>query len=265
MMNELKSFQINHILNNKTLGSSELVHLLNNYILSIRNNKPEIIKTAKLAKIKLGHFEGINSYLKELNTCLKEKSKRELLDFLRGYSEKGDEKVEIIFSRIYPRLKNMRKVITISRSGTVLGILKLWHQKNKKLKVVVCESRPKFEGRLMAKELAAKGIKVELITDAMMGLYVPKVEAVIVGADIVLKNGNVVNKVGSKSLALLCREYKKPFYVVTSQLKHSKRKIFKAMKENPTEIWDKKVKNLSASNIYFEEIEKKLITKIFTD
>ncbi len=159
----------------------------------------------------------------------------------------------------------MKRVITLSRSGTVLEILKLWHQKNKKLKVVVCESRPKFEGRLMAKELADNGINVELITDAMMGLYVPKVDAAIIGADTVLKNGNVVNKVGSKSLALLCKEYKKPFYVVTSKSKLSKKKIFKPKKENPQEIWDKKVKNLSISNIYFEEIEKKLITKIFTD
>jgi translation initiation factor eIF-2B subunit delta len=98
-----------------------------------------------------------------------------------------------------------------------------------------------------------------------MGLIVPKVDAGIIGADIVLKNGNIVNKVGSKSLALLCREYKKPFYAVTSHSKFSKRKIFKPKKENPREIFDKKVKNLSTSNIYFEEIEKKLITKIFTE
>jgi translation initiation factor 2B subunit (eIF-2B alpha/beta/delta family) len=53
--------------------------------------------------------------------------------------------------------------------------------------------------------------------------------------------------------------------VVTSKSKFSKKKIFKAKKEKPDEIWDKKVKNLSISNIYFEEIEKKLITKILTE
>ena len=117
----------------------------------------------------------------------------------------------------------------------------------------------------MAEELASIGVNVELITDAMMGLYFPKIDAAIIGSDVVLTNGNVVNKVGSKALAILCKEYKKPFYVVTSKSKLSKKKIFKAKKEEPREIWDKKVKNLSISNIYFEEIEKKLITKIFTD
>ena len=264
-MNKYESHQLDQILNNKTLGSSELVQLLNDYLFSIRNNKTEFINAIRLAKVKLGHFEAINSYLKELNSIMKEENKSELRDFLMSHSRNENEKIKIIFNKLYPKLRKVERVITLSRSGTVSEILKLWHQRNNNLRVVICESRPKFEGRLMAKELADKGISVELITDAMMGLIVPNVDAAIIGADIVLKNGNVVNKVGSKLLALLCREYKKPFYVVTSHSKLSKRKIFKPKKENPQEIWDRKVKNLSMSNIYFEEIEKKLITKIFTE
>ena len=261
----MKSHQLNHILNNKTLGSSELVQLLNNYLLSIRDNIPAIIKAARIVKTKLGHFEAVNSYLDEMSSVIKVKDKKELLEFFEEYSINENQKAKIIFNRIYPRLKQIQNVITLSRSGTVLAVLKLWHQKNENLKVVVCESRPKFEGRLTVKELSEVGIKVELITDAMMGLYVPKIDAAIIGADLVLNNGNVVNKVGSKTLAILCKEYKKSFYVVTSKSKLSKKKIFKAKKEEPREIWDKKVKNLSICNIYFEEIEKKLITKIFTD
>ena len=264
-MNKMRSHQLNHILNNKTLGSSELVRFLNSYLFSIRNNKREIIKTISLSKRKLGHFEAVNSYLNELDNYLCGSSKSELIDFLKRFSSKENEKIEAIFNKVYPILKKMQSVITLSRSGTVLAVLKLWHQKNKNLIVIVCESRPKLEGRLMAEELAANGIKVELITDAMMGLFALKINAAIIGADVILKNGNVVNKVGSKTLALLCREYKKPFYVVTSKSKLSNKKIFKPKKNNPQEIWDKKVKNLSISNIYFEEIDKKLITKIFTD
>ena len=261
----MKSHHLNHILNNKTLGSSELVQLLNNYLFSISNNIPEIIKTVRIVKTKLGHFEAVNSYLDEMSSVIKVKEKKELLEFFKEYSINENQRAKIIFNRIYPRLKEIQNVITLSRSGTVLAVLKLWHQKNKKIKVVVCESRPKFEGRLTVKELSEVGIKVELITDAIIGLYAPKIDAAIIGADVVLNNGNVVNKVGSKALAILCKEFKKPFYVVTSKSKFSKKKIFKAKKEEPREIWDKKVKNLSIINIYFEEIEKKLITKIFTD
>ncbi|HSW55689.1 MAG TPA: hypothetical protein VLH59_11440 [Ignavibacteriaceae bacterium] len=259
----MKYHQLNHILNNKTLGSSELVQLLNNYLLSISDYIPAIIKTARIVKTKLGHFEAVSSYLKDLSSELK--TGHGLLNFLRSHSLQQKEHVEIIFKKIFPQLKKLNKIITLSRSGTVLAVLKLWHQKNKKLKVVVCESRPKFEGRLMTKELAVNGIKVELITDAMMGLYIPKIDAAIIGADIVLNTGNMVNKVGSKALALLCREHKKPLFIVTAKSKLSKKKVFKSKKENPQEVWDKNVKNLSISNIYFEEIDKKYITKIFIE
>ena len=64
---------------------------------------------------------------------------------------------------------------------------------------------------------------------------------------------------------MFCREYKKPFYVVTTRSKYSNQNNFISKKENPKEIWDKKVKNLKVNNIYFEEVERKFITKIFAD
>lgn len=259
----MKTNRLDQILNNKTLGSSELVQLLNNYFLSICKNKSDFNRAIRLAKIKLGHFEIVNSYLKELSLELK--TCHGLINFLKNYSSEQKEKAEIIFKKIYPRLKRLNRVITLSRSGTVLQILKLWQKHNSKIKVVVCESRPKLEGRLMAKSLSENGIKTELITDAMMSLFVTQVDAAIVGADLVLKNGNVVNKVGSKSLALLCKENQKPFYVVSLKSKYSKKEIFRPKKENPKEIWEKRIRNLTVSNIYFEETEKKLITEIFTD
>jgi translation initiation factor 2B subunit (eIF-2B alpha/beta/delta family) len=264
-MKKMPSGKLNKILNNKTLGSSELTHLLNKYFLSIRSNTPEIIKSIQFADSKLAHYQGVKSYLNELNDCLKKKDETMLTNFLKRYSNTEEEKVEIIFKRICPVLSKMRSIITLSRSGTLLGILKLWHQKNKNLKVVVCESRPMYEGRLEAMDLIKAGIKVELITDVMMGTYVPNVDTAIIGADVVLNNKNVVNKVGSRALALFCQESKKPFYVVTTRSKFSNRNSFKPKKENSKEVWNKHSKNLKVSNFYFEEVEKKLITKIFSD
>jgi translation initiation factor 2B subunit (eIF-2B alpha/beta/delta family) len=255
--------QLNRILDNKTLGSSELVKLLNSYFLSIYNNKSEIGRNVKTAKLKLGHFEAVNSYLNNLSSELKNGSG--LLNFLKIYAQQQEDISKKIFNKIYPGLKELSSVITLSRSGTVLEILKLWYQKNKKIKIIVCESRPKFEGRLLAEALAKSGIGTALITDAMMSLYVKEADAAIIGADLILSNGNVVNKVGSRLLALLCKEHKKPFYVLASKSKLSKEKIFKSKNENPDEVWTKKIKKLSISNIYFEEIEKNLISKIFTE
>ena len=259
------TIELKRILNNKTLGSSELASLLNRYFFSIRDDKSKIMKSFSLVKNELGYFTTIKSYLNELDNQIKAKGKRDLEKFFIEYSGKTEKETEIIFNKIKLHLAKVDSVLTLSRSGTVLGILKLWYKINKNLKVVVCESRPKFEGRLTAKELSDIRIEVELITDAMIGIYILKVDAVLIGADSILRNSNVVNKVGSHALALLCKEFKKPFYVVTTKSKYSNKNIFRHNQEDPNEIWSKRVKNLSISNIYFEEVPKKLITKIFTD
>jgi translation initiation factor eIF-2B subunit delta len=235
---------------------------LNDYFLSIHKKKTEVLQSIPAIEENLGHFEAVNFYLKQLKSA--SPSENKLLKFLEGHSSSQKDEVEMIFKKFYPHLKKISRIITLSRSGTVFEILKLWHQKNKSISVVVCESRPKFEGRLMAQALASAGIRTELITDAMIAIYSRKVDAAIIGADAILKNGNVVNKVGSKSLALLCKEYEKPFFVVSTKSKISSSNKFQPENEDTKEVFNKKIKNLSVSNIYFEEIEKKSITKIFT-
>lgn len=262
-MTKAKSIKYKDILNNKTSGSSELVDLLNDHLLKQKFSMSELKSQINLAEKELGHFRVVTDYLNELK--LKLKNKDDFRNYLNNHTITQSRNVEKIFNKIYPELKKINSVITLSRSGTILSILKLLYQKNKKFTVVICESRPKLEGRLMAEDLAKSGIKTLLISDAMMSLYVPKVDAAIIGADIILKNGNVVNKVGSKSLALFCREYSKPFFVVATKNKFSKRSVFLQKNEDPKEILDKDKKNLSASNIYFEEVEKKFISKIFTN
>jgi len=263
MMSKVKSKRIKDILNNKTSGSSELVDLLNKHFLKEKFSKSELNNQITLAKNKLGQFQAVSKYLNELK--LKLKNQDDFRNYLIEHSTTHSRNIEKIFNKIYPKLKNTSRILTLSRSGTLLSIFKLLHQKNKKIQIVICESRPKLEGRLMAVNLAKSGIKTLLITDAMMSLYVPQVDAAIIGADIILKNGNVVNKVGSKSLALLCREYNKPFLIVSTKDKFSKGTRFNQKYEDPTEILDKNRKNLSASNFYFEEVEQKFITKIYTE
>jgi len=264
-MKKSSTIDLNKILNNKTLGSSELESLINNYFFSIRNDRSKIKDSIGLVRNKLGHFTTINSYLVELKNQLRIESKASLEKFLTGYQIKKRNEAEVIFSKMKSHLAKLKSIITISRSGTVLELLKLLQKHKKNIKVVICESRPKLEGRLSAIELAKIGIQAELITDAMMGIYVPKVDAAIIGTDSILRSGNVVNKAGSYALALLCKEHKKPFYVVAASSKFSNKNAFRLLKEDPKEIWDKKLKNLNVSNFYFEEIPKKFITKIFSD
>jgi len=100
--------------------------------------------------------------------------------------------------------------------GTALGVIRAAVAAGKKLRVFADETRPFLQGaRLTAWELAADGIPVTLITDNMAGHFMKQgeIKAVIVGADRIAANGDVANKIGTYSVAVLAHEHGIPFYV----------------------------------------------------
>ena len=100
--------------------------------------------------------------------------------------------------------------------GTALGVLRAAHESGKRIEVMATETRPLLQGaRLTTWELLQDGIPVTLITDSMAGHFLAsgKIACVIVGADRVAMNGDVANKIGTYSLAVLSKENGVPFYV----------------------------------------------------
>jgi methylthioribose-1-phosphate isomerase len=99
--------------------------------------------------------------------------------------------------------------------GTGLGVIRAAHEAGKEPFVYVMETRPRAQGaKLTTWELRGLGIPHRLIVDGAVGLLLQRGMAVaaISGADRVCANGDVVNKVGTYPLALLCREHGVPFY-----------------------------------------------------
>jgi methylthioribose-1-phosphate isomerase len=100
--------------------------------------------------------------------------------------------------------------------GTALGVIRAAVEAGKKIDVFADETRPFLQGaRLTAWELAKDGIPVTVITDNMAGHFMKqsKIQAVIVGADRIASNGDVANKIGTYSVAVLAHENQIPFYV----------------------------------------------------
>lgn len=101
--------------------------------------------------------------------------------------------------------------------GTALGVLRAMKESGAGIdEVFVDETRPFLQGaRLTAWELHKEGIPVTLITDNMMGYVMQgnRVDAVVVGADRVAANGDVANKIGTYTVAVLARRHNVPFYV----------------------------------------------------
>ena len=100
--------------------------------------------------------------------------------------------------------------------GTALGVIRAAVQQGKKIDVFADETRPFLQGaRLTAWELQRDGIETTLITDNMAGHFLKsgRIGCVVVGADRIAANGDVANKIGTYSVAVLAKENNVPFYV----------------------------------------------------
>lgn len=101
--------------------------------------------------------------------------------------------------------------------GTALAPIYVAHQAGKRLHLFVDETRPILQGaRLTAWELQRQGVPFTLITDNMAGHFMRHggIKAVFVGADRIAANGDVANKIGTYSVAVLAQAHQIPFYVV---------------------------------------------------
>jgi translation initiation factor 2B subunit (eIF-2B alpha/beta/delta family) len=115
------------------------------------------------------------------------------------------------------------RVMTHSYSSTVVAALKEIFTKHGHIEVITTRSGPGGTGERIAQQLGSHGIPVTLIDDADIGLYISKMNKVMVGADRVCADGKVVNGTGTHQLALTAKKANIPFYVLGETLKFDSR------------------------------------------
>jgi len=158
-------------------------------------------------------------------------------------------------------------LMTDSISGTVLDVLVACLSQIER--IVVLEGRPRYEGRDMAKALSEHGAAVTLITDAQADIFLPQCQAVVVGADSVLANGDVLNKAGTALLAWAAQGHRIPFYVLCETLKispHSWSGDLSHLEEKePSEVLDQPIPGVTVRNFYFDRTPASLVTMVITE
>ncbi len=260
----MKSSQkLNSIIADKTSGSSELLQELHEHLKSERRLLHAFPEILDLVKNHFNTFQNIKSYLRDLEISLKKQ--KNLDEFFIRYDNKLFNVYDKIFNSNQNLLLRYNKILTLSNSKTVFEILKRIKHHGKNIKVIVSESRPKFEGRILAKKLIKEKINVVLITEAMLYDAIRNCECTFIGADSILRDGSVVNKVGSSVIATLCKYQKKPLFVVADKSKFSTTNSFKKKEMPPNEIWRHDNPKLKIENYYFERIDRIFIKKIITD
>jgi translation initiation factor eIF-2B subunit delta len=153
-------------------------------------------------------------------------------------------------------------VMSYSYSSTVIELL----SRLKPRRVIITEARPTNEGIRVAKELVRAGVSATMITEAQMSLFAHEADAVVVGADSVLPEGDFINKIGTRLLALAARDADVPFYSATETLKvtaPSEPMPFAPEEGKAKEICGEKW--LEVRNVYYELTPARLITAYITE
>ena len=167
------------------------------------------------------------------------------------------------------RIINHSKIMTNCHASTVVSILKRAKDQYKDFEVYVCETRPKFQGKITAKELASHGIKVSYIVDSAKQAFINDMNLAIVGADALTAEGNIVNKIGTSELALIAREADVEFGVAAELLKFdpvTESGYPEPIEERDSgEIWDKPPKGVRVRNPAFDLTRRELIDFIVTE
>jgi translation initiation factor eIF-2B subunit delta len=205
-------------------------------MISLRNELSLVLKAAEEAET----LEGARKNL--------EKSIHDRLQFLK------DTETAIIEYGVTLIRKGVT-ILTHSRSSTVEKILLSAYEKTP-FHIVVTESRPNCEGRLLAETLGRNGIPVTLIVDAAASSFFP--DLVLVGADSVTPH-HIINKIGTKFLAACF-----PTYVACTTNKFTTEDV-PIEEKDPREVLEQEYENVTVRNYYFDRTPLDLVKGFITE
>ena len=186
-------------------------------------------------------------------------------EFIESFRE-ARKRIEDVGSR---RILPGTRILTHCHSSAVIGVLRAARRRGVEFEVVCTETRPLYQGRITARELLDMGVKTTMIVDSAVRTFLKQVDLVLVGADAITSEGNIINKIGTSLIALAAQEARVPFYVVTELLKFDPQTIhgdYEAIEERAaSEIWPDAPEGLAIRNPAFEVTRRDYIHGIICE
>jgi len=161
-------------------------------------------------------------------------------------------------------VKDDSVIFTHCHSSSVIDSLIYAKNHGKRFSVLNTETRPLLQGRKTSRELAKRGINVVTMVDSAARLEIKKADMMIIGCDAILRDGSVVNKIGSGMFAEIAHNAGKKVYIITDSWKFSPKPV-KIEERNFQEIWKTSLKHLKIENPAFEKVDAKDITAIISE
>ena len=216
-----------------------------------------------------GLRNALNSLLHDLHHEDVNIMERDLHNRLRMVQKHFNDSKKKIIKYGSRMIKNGMIVFTHCHSSTVTAILIEAKKQGKRFEVYNTETRPMFQGRITAKELASHRIKVTHFVDSAARLALKESDLMLIGCDAITSTGKVINKIGSEMFAEIAIKYHCPVFVCTNSWSFDPHTVFgfntEIEKRYFKEVWPDKPKNVKILNYAFEKINPEFITGIISE
>jgi translation initiation factor 2B subunit (eIF-2B alpha/beta/delta family) len=264
----IKQIELNNISGSIELAkeSAEIINILGKQTSSlnkIRNTALDLIKAQSA-------MASIFNFVNNLMFYIDKNKNKEIKKIVQSYCKNFIQDLKILDESISKNtaklIKNNITIMTHSFSSTVLKALISAKKSGKNFSIICTESRPMNEGITLAKQLGKNGIKVKLIVDSAVFSFLKDTDIILLGGDAVTSKG-LINKIGTKGLAITAQKQKIPIYALCSTIKILPEKyIVKFNQEkNTKEIIRNKIFNVTPINYYFDLTPLEYLTGIITE
>ena len=264
----------------KTSGASELIEnaleILKTQLDSIKDAQMDI--TEVILELSRELLEVRPSMAPIINTIgyflhdLEYYTKKVLLERYNAFPQWREGIQSALLSSFRSFLDNYKgkhlNIMLISYSTTIIKCLK--ENKMNDFSFYVLEARPLLEGRRTA-EILSLDYETHLITDSSMGKFIKSVDIVLLGIDSILRDGSIVNKIGSHPLACIAADNNKGVFAVGDSYKYNLKSHYGQeiiIRDKPVyEVYSKKIKKqlFHVHNYYFDITPSKYLSGIISD
>jgi ribose 1,5-bisphosphate isomerase len=177
----------------------------------LKNTRPSAVALPNAVDLLVEHVEDLDGDLKDV------KKNSDL--FVKNFIPSIENSVKRISWFGAKKIKKDMRILLHCHSSTAVSILKLAKKQKKKFEVLCTETRPWRQGFITAKELSNAGIDTTLIVDSAVATVMQHIDMVLVGADTIAKNGDLINKIGTSGIGIIAKQHGVPLYSATSTLK----------------------------------------------
>lgn len=178
----------------------------------------------------------------------------------------------LIASNGRPLIKENDKIFVHCHSSSVVNILRTAFNNGEEFEVFNSETRPLYQGRITAQELAQIGIPVTMVVDSAVPYFISSqtgeeydMDMFLIGADALLNDGSTYNKIGSYGMSLAAKYNDVPVYIAASLLKFYARDKIEIETRDPAEIWSEAPDGVNIINYAFDEVLRAGIDGIITE